>query len=113
MAAKAETSITQACIRYIKDAGGDAFHVHGSMYQRANEPDIDGSFPTSDRGWLHLKIEVKTLDGKPTPAQVHRLREYAKRGYVTGIVTSVEDLKEVIANAPKEAVWTRSGYLQV
>lgn len=112
MSEKAETSITRKCLRYLQDSGGDGFHVHGSMYQRPNEPDIDGSIFYNGR-WLHLKIEVKTPWGKPTPMQVYRLKEYAKRGYITGIVTSVEELQEVIENARENAVWTRQGYLQV
>lgn len=46
--------------------------------------------------WHHLKVEVKTPEGKPTKRQLHRLRQYSARGYWVGIVTCVRDLKQLI-----------------
>lgn len=110
---KPESAITAACIQYLKGAGGDAYHVHGSLYQRAHEPDIDGSwYSEKHKTWLHLKIEVKTELGRPTKAQLHRLREYAKRGYVTAIVHSVEELKEVLDLANTTSTWYKGELLQ-
>ena len=103
MTSKPETKITVACIQWIKDVGGDAWHVHGSAMQRAGEPDIDGVLPYSrvvkygaheaPQYWIHLKIEVKTATGKPSELQIERLRRYSKMGYCAGIVTSVDELK--------------------
>lgn len=101
MAVKEETPITQDCIAWIKDQGGDAWHVHGSALQRSGEPDICGEIPDGVGGWLHLKIEVKTPTGKPSKLQEYRLAQYAKAGYVTGIVTSVDELKTVVEAALK------------
>lgn len=95
MSVKSETKITQACIHYIKSKGGDAWHVHGSMFQRSGEPDIDGWLPYGSH-LFHLKVEVKTPIGKPSKLQLERLRVYHRAGYVVGIVTSVEELMDLL-----------------
>lgn len=59
--------------------------------QRSGEPDISGEYPTTSDGWVHLKIEVKTEEGAPSPLQLFRLRNYWRAGYLVGIVTSVEE----------------------
>lgn len=74
----------------------DGYHVHGSEMQRGGEPDIDGSVILSSDRWGHLKVEVKTPIGLPTPRQLYRLREYHKRGYVVGIVTSVDEMQQIL-----------------
>lgn len=97
MAEKPETRITEACIDWIKKNGGDAFHVHGSMFQRKGEPDICGELPTADgKSWMHLKVEVKTDTGAPETLQMFRLTRYVMRGYCAGIVTSVAELKALV-----------------
>lgn len=93
---KPETLILRRIMNYLKIAHEfDGFHVHGSMLQRRGEPDLDGSIKIG-LNWVHLKLEVKTETGEPTELQIHRLREYGKRGYMTGIVTSVEDVERLI-----------------
>jgi hypothetical protein len=89
MSQKPETKITNAIIASIIANGGNAFHVHGSMYQRKGEPDICGEIEFGGRLY-HLKIEVKTYDKKsvPDPLQIYRLQEYHKMDYVTGVVRS-------------------------
>ncbi len=95
MAQKPETVITRAIIESIIAAGGDAFHVHGSMFQRKGEPDICGEIEF--RGKLfHLKIEVKTKTGKPDPLQVYRLQRYHLMDYVAGVVRSVEQFNYLL-----------------
>lgn len=89
---KDETLIVRACIAYIKSLGGDAWHVHGSALQRKGEPDLDGWLPDG----RHLKIEVKTEYGKVSEIQKYRLDIYKKAGYTTGIVKSVEELKDLL-----------------
>lgn len=98
MAKKPETSITQAIITYIKDLGGDAYHVHGSATQRGGEPDIDGWCTPIDNPPInvHLKLEVKVPGEELMPRQRYRLQRYWKAGYLAGVVTSIEDLKLLI-----------------
>lgn len=98
---KAETVIVQKVMNYMtRYFQFDGFHVHGSIYQRKGEPDIDGSvFLCAGEiyaRWFYAKIEVKTPTGKPTELQLIRLREYHRRGYLVGIVTSVEDVQALI-----------------
>lgn len=102
---KRETRITQAVIAWIKEHGGDGYHVHGSSLQRGGEPDVSGEIPGEGR-WLHLKIEVKTPTGEPTKRQLHRLKKYWTAGYVVGIVTSVDELQRLLN---LYTVWQRGG----
>ena len=97
MTAKAETAITTACIDYIKRNTGDAWHVHGGMFQRSGEPDICGEIILADHP-VHLKIEVKTMAkaSKPSKLQIHRLLKYHRYGYGAAIVRSVEELQETL-----------------
>ncbi len=95
MAQKAETLITNKILKWIQANNGDGFHVHGSMFQRKGEPDIDGWIYYGG-SWLKLKLEVKTAVGKPDDLQLYRLKVYSRVGYVAGIVRSVEQLQELL-----------------
>lgn len=90
-----EKDITQAIIDWIQENGGDAHKIHGSLFQRKGEPDIDAALPYGGIIY-HLKIEVKRKDGKPTYLQILRLRKYHTLGYVAGIVTSINELETLI-----------------
>lgn len=95
MAQKDETLITNSIIKWLTMNGGDGFHVHGSMFQRKGEPDIDGWIYRGGE-WLKLKLEVKTAKGKPDKLQLYRLKVYSRAGYVAGIVRSVEQTEELL-----------------
>lgn len=94
--AKPETYRTRAILTYLKQIGGDGFHVHGSSMQRKGEPDISGEVPDVNGRWHHLKLEVKTPTGQPTKLQLLRLSRYSRRGYVTGVVTSITDVQRIL-----------------
>lgn len=98
MAKKLETRIVQNIMRYMSQHYAfDGYHVHGSLLQRNGEPDIDGSLWSDVLGrWVHLKVEVKTSTGEPTKLQLTRLRAYFRRGYLVGVVTSVEDMMLIV-----------------
>jgi len=95
---KPETLIVQAILARIFELGGDGYHVHGSMLQRAGEPDIDASVPDLRGKHLHIKCEVKVPGEKPSPLQQHRLEEYRKRGYTAFWCTSVEEFERAIGH---------------
>ncbi|KKN27195.1 hypothetical protein LCGC14_0867150 [marine sediment metagenome] len=97
-----EAAIVREIIKQLKKGGGDGYHVHGSALQRRGEPDIDGSYPSSNGKWLHLKIEVKTATGAATSLQLYRLEEYRKRGYITGVVRSWIDVLALIREANRK-----------
>lgn len=96
MVTKQETKIVLKILDYIRHCGGDGWKVHGSELQRAGEPDLDAWIPDPRGGHIHMKLEVKTPTGEPSPLQVHRINTYKRAGYLAEIVTSVDDLKEAI-----------------
>lgn len=96
MAVKPETRIVTEIIRYMRVVWKFyGYHVHGNLMQRSGEPDLDGSIWVENR-CIHMKIEVKTPEGEPSMLQIERLREYHRRGYLTGIVTSVADIDKLV-----------------
>lgn len=95
MAKKPETLFAEKVMGWIKDQGGDCWHVHGSMYQRLGEPDLDGWIPTSN-GIQHLKWELKIPTGKPSKIQIVRLDKYVRACYNAGIVTNIDDCKHLV-----------------
>lgn len=88
MAEKPETKIVRAILNWIKANGGDGYHVHGSLFQRNGEPDIDAHLPGA-----HIKIEVKTPGKNATKLQAQRLAVYRAAGYLTGVVHSLDEFK--------------------
>jgi hypothetical protein len=48
------------------------------------------------RGW-HFELEVKRPGERPTPLQLRRLREWRYAGAITGVVTSVAEVRELLA----------------
>jgi len=58
----------------------------------AGEPDIDACI----RG-RSLQLEVKRPGEKPTQLQVRRLQEWREAGAVVGVVTSVEEVRSLLA----------------
>lgn len=98
MARKAENvRVTDPILAWIKSHGGDGFHVHGSMFQRKGEPDIDAWLPhlTRPGDYVHIKVECKFGAGKPDKLQEERLRVYAAAGYMTGVVWSLQEFIEL------------------
>lgn len=104
MVAKAETRIVQQIIRWVKEHGGTAHHVHGSAAQRAGEPDIDGALPLDDGSVIHFKVEVKTGTNKPTELQKYRLAEYHRLRYTAGVVTSLDEFVAMMVTARQLSV---------
>lgn len=103
MTKKPETLIVEAAIEWLQRNGGDAFHVHGGPEQRKDEPDLCGEWYSELLGeWLHLKLEAKTPDGTESSGQEMRRKIYAKRGYVTGVFTSVPVMILIIRNYERQ-----------
>jgi len=88
---RTERQIQQAIVKAITDSGGKVYKLHGSAFSVVGAPDLIGSafgFPVA--------LEVKRPGEKPTPKQVYELNEWARRGWLTGVVTSVQDLMNLI-----------------
>lgn len=60
------------------------------------------------RGWF-IGLEIKTPVGEPTLQQKKVINDIIEAGGVAGLVTSVEDVKDVIENIEKdgEEWWKR------
>lgn len=95
MTKKPETLLAEKVMAWIKRQAGDSFHVHGSMFQRAGEPDLCGEIPVPF-GWMHLKWELKVPGGEPSKLQLITLDKYSKRGYSVGIVTNTSECKALL-----------------
>jgi hypothetical protein len=98
VAHKAENvRVVNPILAWVKTHGGDGFKVHGSMFQRKGEPDLDGWLPhlTRPGEYVHFKVEAKFGKGRADPLQLQRLAVYAGAGYMTGVVYSLEEFIEL------------------
>ena len=85
-----EAAITEAIIRWLRARGAHVIKTYGGPYRRGL-PDLIGVY----RGRA-LALEVKRPGGKPTPLQEHELSRWAAAGALVAVVTSVEDVKQLI-----------------
>jgi len=102
-----EAAITEAILRWLRRQGAHVIKTYGGPYRRGL-PDIIGVY----RGRA-LALEVKRPGGKPTELQQYELERWAAAGAVAGVVTCVEDAKqllwEVDANGTAEPAGRRAG----
>jgi len=86
-----EKSIVNSIIKYLNSLPQcRAIKVSGDA-KRSGEPDIDCVY----RGQAY-KIEVKRSGGKATRLQKAILAKWAAAGAITGVVTSVDEVKELL-----------------
>jgi len=85
-----EAAITEAIIRWLRARGAHVIKTYGGPYRRGL-PDLIGVY----RGRA-LALEVKRPGGKPTRLQQYELERFAAAGAVAGVVTSVEDVKQLL-----------------
>lgn len=86
-----EKAIVNSIMRYLEKLPGCyAFKTHGSIYG-SGQPDIVGCI--KGRAFA---LEVKRPGGKPTKLQVCMLEKWKSAGAVTGVVHSVDEVKEVL-----------------
>ena len=86
-----EVTIQKNIIRYLKDLGAWCLKVHGSPYQRAGVPDL-----LCCHEGLFYAFEVKRPGARPTPLQAHELEQVQTAGGTAAVVTSVEDVQNII-----------------
>ena len=85
-----EDSIVRAILKYInKLPRCYAEKIHGSAYTSGNA-DITGCVATKR---VELEVKRPGLDG--TPLQKRKLEKWASAGAITGIVHSVEEVKDL------------------
>lgn len=76
-------------MQHIRTSGGVVFNLHGSVYGK-HMPDLIGGYNGKP-----FAVEVKDATGTPSKGQTYRLRQLQTQGYVTGVVRSVDDFKEL------------------
>jgi len=85
-----EAAITEAIMRWLRRHGAHVIKTYGGPYRRGL-PDLIGVY----RGRA-LALEVKRPGGKPTPLQEYELSCWAAAGAVAVVVTSVDEVKQLI-----------------
>lgn len=86
-----EENITRSVIKYIRSIpNGWAVKTHGGPFS-SGEPDVDGCI-----GGRSIKLEVKKKGHDATPLQKSKLETWGKCGAITGVVTSVCDVKDIL-----------------
>lgn len=89
-----ESDIVKSIIKYLKTIPGCfAWKEHGGMYGTAGIPDIIACI-----GGKFYAFEVKTPVGKPTALQEATIRKIINCGGRAGIVSSVDDVKRILAD---------------
>ncbi|XBX04217.1 VRR-NUC domain-containing protein [Enterocloster clostridioformis] len=89
-----EREIVAAIMRYLKDLPGCfAWKTHGGMYGTAGIPDIIACV-----GGRFCAFEVKQPGGRLSRLQEVTLKKIEDAGGVAGKVTSVEDVKRLLAD---------------
>lgn len=69
-----------------------AIKIHGNAYTEAGTPDIMGCI--EGRAFF---LELKVPGKKPTAIQERRLREWKEAGAITGVVTSIEEVRAIFS----------------
>ncbi len=85
-----EISIVNAVIKHIESLGGRAVKNHGTAY---GHPTVDILGCLQGR---MLQIEVKRPGKKATRRQLLCLRNWASAGAITGVVTSVDEARDLL-----------------
>jgi hypothetical protein len=87
-----ERSIVKAILAYLNSLPNCLARKRwGGGMGMAGEPDIDACI-----GGRSLQLEVKRPGEKPTQLQRKRLEEWRKAGAITGVVTSVADVRDLL-----------------
>ena len=88
-----EGAIVKAILRYLNSLPGCLARKRwGGGMGMAGEPDIDACLAGRS-----LQLEVKRPGQKPTALQCRRLEEWRHAGALVGVVTSVEEVRALIA----------------
>lgn len=85
-----ESSLVNACRRYLESIGATTIKTHGSALY-ASEPDILGCYEGR-----FFAFECKIHPNKPTPKQTSRLKSWKKSGALVAVIYSVEECEEYL-----------------
>ncbi|HPU62385.1 MAG TPA: VRR-NUC domain-containing protein [Bacillota bacterium] len=92
MPSKPESAIVASIMRYLSTLP-DAYYrkTHGNQFSGRGWPDIELVYQGRFYG-----LEVKTAKGRATPLQLWRLEKIRAAGGIGEVVTSVEQVKDLI-----------------
>ena len=90
-----EKQIEDKIKTWLKRQDCEFYKVHGSIFQRAGEPDITGSIRYKGIV-VHFNLEVKTAKGKLSRIQEERLKVWGRFDRMVGVVRSVDDLVDLL-----------------
>lgn len=93
-----ERRLVQKIQAYLEAQGARPFKIHGDdSYQEAGIPDLLVCY----RGRF-IGLEVKLLGNAPSPLQEKVLREIKASGGIAAVVTSVEQVRNLLAKLEKK-----------
>ncbi len=93
-----ERRLVQKIQAYLEQQGARSFKIHGDdSYQEAGIPDLLVCF----RGRF-IGLEVKLPGETPSPLQEKVLREIKGSGGIAAVVTSVEQVRNLLAKLEKK-----------
>lgn len=93
-----EKSIVNSILKYLNSLPRcRAEKTWGGGYGNAGKPDITGCL-----NGRRFELEVKVPGGKLTPLQKVTLGQWKEAGAITGVVHSVDEVKEILKEAKCE-----------
>ena len=92
-----ESHIQNKIIKYLNGIG--AFSIKTIVTNRNGSPDLICCFKGR-----YVALEVKAEKGTVSQLQEHNIKLIKKSGGVAAVVRSVEDVKKVLENFPRENV---------
>jgi len=88
-----ESTLRTKVLEYLNSLPGcKAIKIHGSAYIEAGTPDVMGCI--KGRAFF---LELKVPGKKPTAIQERRLKEWEAAGAITGVVTSIEEVRAIFS----------------
>lgn len=109
MASKGETKVVNNIRAFLTKEYPGCFHykVNGNGFQKKGLPDIIGCINGRFIG-LEVKDPANTKYGA-TELQLHRIEEIKKAGGIAGVVTTIEEVKELLDSEIVQAPERSSG----
>lgn len=103
MTQKSETILSNNIRDVVESWGANVLKVHGSAMQRKGEPDHIGGIILSadlyngivDDWEIPYAIELKMPGNDATDLQKHRLAEWARVGYATGVAHNLQEYVQI------------------
>lgn len=93
-----ERKLVQKIQAYLDKRGARSFKIHGDdSFQEAGIPDLLVCW----RGWF-IGLEVKLPGNTPSPIQEKVLREIKEAGGIAEVVTSVEQVVNLLAKLERK-----------